>query len=58
MGKLERIGTTEYMPIRAHANTLYLPLKRTLCGIYDLKKGDVLRVKIEGVQRVDQEVRK
>ena len=47
----ERIGTSEWVTIRSHARALYLPLDGDLVRAFGLKKGDLLKVKIEEVQR-------
>lgn len=45
---MEKIGTVELITVRTHAKQLYLPLDRDLVRAFDIKKGDLLRVKIEG----------
>ena len=46
MSKIEKIGTVEYLSVRSHANRYYLPLKSDLVTALDLKRGDILKVKI------------
>ena len=48
MERVERIGTVEYITVKSHARELYLPLDRDLARAHGLKKGDLLKVKIEG----------
>jgi len=54
MGETEKIGTSEWIRIRASGHRLYLPLARDLINAFGLKKGDLLKVKIEEVQRVEE----
>jgi len=46
--KVEKIGTVEYITVKSHARELYLPLDRDLTRAHGLKKGDLLKVRIEG----------
>ena len=46
--RLEKIGTTELIKVKSHARELYLPLRAELIHCFGLKKGDILKVKIEG----------
>jgi len=46
--QIERIGTTDYITVKKHARELYLPLRADITSVFDIKKGDVLKVKIEG----------
>lgn len=36
------------MRVKSHAHQLYLSLSRDLVSAYNIRKGDLLRVKIEG----------
>ena len=51
----EKIGTSEWVTIRSHARALYLPLDGDLVRAFSLKKGDLLKVKIEEVRRTGEE---
>lgn len=46
--RLEKIGITEYLTVKTHARELYLPLKADITSVFDIRKGDILRIKIEG----------
>ena len=48
MTNMEKIGTTEFITVKTHARQLYLPLKKDLLDAFDIRKGDLLKVKIEG----------
>ena len=43
----QKIGTVEIMRVSRHGSGLYLRLSRTLAEVYDIKKGDKIRVKLE-----------
>ena len=45
---LKKIGTVEIITVKTHARELYLPLNRDLTDCFGIKKGDRLRIKIEG----------
>jgi len=46
--KFEKFGITEFVTVKTHARELYLPLKAAVSNLFDIKKGDILRIKIEG----------
>lgn len=46
--RIEKIGTTELITVKSHARELYLPLRAEITGVFGIKKGDLLKVKIEG----------
>jgi len=50
----DKIGTSEWIRIRSHAGRLYLPLGADLIRAFGLKRGDLLKVKIEEVQRTEE----
>lgn len=45
---LDKIGTVELITVKSHARQLYLPLDKDLVRAFGIKRGDLLRVKIEG----------
>jgi len=49
----EKIGTSEWIRLRAHGGYLYLPLSMDLIRAFRLRKGDLLKVRIEEVQRAE-----
>lgn len=51
MSSTQKIGTSEWITIRSHGNRMYLPLKKDLTNAFDLKRGDLLLIKVEKVQR-------
>ena len=48
MSDIEKIGTVEFIEVKKHARQLYLPLKADVVTAFDIQKGDLLKVKIEG----------
>lgn len=54
MGDIEKIGTVEIVMIRSHARALYIPIPGDVVTAYELKKGDLLKVKIVEVRRVEK----
>jgi len=50
----EKIGTSEWVRLRAHGGYLYLPLSMDLIRAFRLKKGDLLKIRIEEVQRTEE----
>lgn len=48
LSDLDKIGTVEILTVRHHARRYYLPLRQDFITAFGLKKGDQLRVKIEG----------
>jgi len=53
--KSERVGVVEILTVRSHANRLYLPLSRSLCRAFDIRRGDQLRVEIKEIVRRAEE---
>ena len=51
----EKIGTSEWLPIRTHARQLYLPLAANLVSVFDLKIGDRVLVKFVEIKRAEKE---
>lgn len=47
--KVDKIGSTEYITVKSHARELYLPLRAEIRQIFGIKKGDLLKVKLEGI---------
>jgi len=48
MPDIDKIGTVEFITVKKHARQLYLPLKADLIAAFDIRKGDLLKLKIEG----------
>lgn len=45
---IEKIGVTEFLTVKTHARQLYLPLRADITSVFEIHKGDTLKVKIEG----------
>ena len=43
----QKIGTVEIMKVSRHGSGYYLRLKKELVEVYNVKKGDKMRVKLE-----------
>lgn len=50
----EKIGTTEWITVRKHARTRYLPLSSNLAGVFDIEPGDQIKVKLLEIKRADR----
>ena len=47
----EKIGTSEWLPVRRHARVMYLPLSVNFASVFDLKIGDRVLVKFVEIKR-------
>ena len=55
MNGTEKIGTSEWITVKSHARTLYLPLAADLVSVFTLKKGDRVLVKFVQIKRKEKE---
>jgi len=46
-----KIGIVEVLRVSAHGSGLYLRIPRDVCSAFGIRRGDLLRVKIEGFER-------
>lgn len=50
----KKIGTVEILKVSRHGSGLYLRLRRDLCDVYVIQKGDKIRVKLETLIRASE----
>lgn len=50
----QKIGTVEIMKVSRHGSGLYLRLDKDLTEVYDIRKGDKIRVKLETLIRLSE----
>lgn len=50
----QKIGTVEIMKVSRHGSGLYLRLEKGLIEVYNIKKGDKMRVKLATLIKTSQ----